>query len=89
LISDSNLITRSTAFSLASPRLMHFFPFTTVEMEELQVTPLNDDHDLYKVCLSSHGISACTLVSSWHLVEEKRKQLEQSIIVVSRQAFNE
>ena len=68
---------------------MHFYPFTTVEMQELQVSPLNDDHDLYKVCLEENGISACTLVSSMHLVEEKRKQLEQSIIAVSRQAFNE
>ena len=77
------------ASTQGSPRLTHFFPFTTVEMQELQVSPLNDDHDLYKVCLEENGISACTLVSSMHLVEEKRKQLEQSIIVVSRQAFNE
>ena len=61
----------------------------TVEMQELQVSPLNDDHDLYKVCLEENGISACTLVSSMHLVEEKRRQLERSIMVVSRQAFNE
>jgi hypothetical protein len=58
-------------------------------MQELQVSPLNDDHDLYKVCLEENGISACTLVSSMHLVEEKRRQLERSIMVVSRQAFNE
>ena len=77
------------ASTQASPRLTHFSPFTTVEMQELQVSPLNDDHDLYKVCLMENGISACTLVSSMHLVDEKRKQLEQSIIVVSRQAFNE
>ena len=82
-------ITPDMASTQDSPRLTHFSPFTTVEMQELEVTPLNDDHDLYKVCLNSHGISACTLVSSWHLVEEKRKQLEQSIIAVSRQAFNE
>jgi hypothetical protein len=68
---------------------MHSCPFTTVDMQELQVTPLNDDHDLYKVCLEENGISACTLVSSMHLVEEKRRQLQQSIIVISRQAFNE
>jgi hypothetical protein len=89
LISDSNLITRSTAFSLASLRLTHFFPFTTVEMQELEVTPLNDDHDLYKVCLEEDGISACTLVSSMHLVEPKRAQLKNRILAASLQAFNE
>ena len=83
------VITPDMVSTQDSPRLTHFSPFTTVEMQELQVTPLNDDHDLYKVCLNSHGISACALVSSFHLVEDKRKQLEQSIIAVSRQAFNE
>jgi len=58
-------------------------------MQELQVTPLNDDHDLYKVCLELNNVRSCALVSSFHLVEDKRKQLEQSIIAVSRQAFNE
>ena len=77
------------ASTQGSPRLTHFSPFTTVEMQELQVSPLNDDHDLYKVCLEDNGISACALVSSMHLVEDKRRQLQQSIIVVSRQAFNE
>ena len=57
-------------------------------MDELQVTPLNDDHNLYKVCLESHGISACALVSSMHLVEDKRKQLEKSILLLSTDAFN-
>jgi hypothetical protein len=72
-----------------SPRLTRFYPFTIVEMQELQVSPLNDDHDLYRVCLEDNGISACTLVSSMHLVEDKRTQLQRSIIAVSRQAFNE
>ena len=58
-------------------------------MQELEITPLNDNHELYKVCLEENGVRACTLVSSHHLVEEKRKQLEQSIMVVSRQAFSE
>ena len=57
-------------------------------MQQLQVTPLNDDHDLYKVCLESHGISACALVSSMHLAEAKRKQLERSILLLSTDAFN-
>ena len=58
-------------------------------MSDLEVTPLNDNHDLYKVCLEENGVRACTLVSSHHLVEEKRKQLERSIMVVSRQAFSD
>ena len=58
-------------------------------MQDLEVTPLNDNHDLYKVCLEENGVRACTLVSSHHLIEEKRKQLERSIMVVSRQAFSD
>ena len=58
-------------------------------MQELEVTPLNDDHDLYKVCLEEDGISACTLVSSMHLVEPKRAQLKNRILAASLQAFNE
>jgi hypothetical protein len=57
-------------------------------MQDLEVTPLNDNHDLYKVCLESHGVRACTLVSSMHLVEDKRRQLELSVLVASLQAFN-
>ena len=56
-------------------------------MQELEVTPLNDDHDLYKVCLEENGVRACTLVSSMHLVEEKRRQLERSILITSKQAL--
>ena len=58
-------------------------------MSDLEVTPLNDNHELYKVCLEVNNVQSCTLVSSMHLVEDKRKQLEQSIMVVSRQAFSE
>ena len=57
-------------------------------MQELQVSPLNDDHDLYRVCLERDGIQACTLVSSMHLVEEKRRQLERAILDTSKQAFD-
>jgi hypothetical protein len=56
-------------------------------MQELEVTPLNDDHHLYKVCLTENGVTACTLVSSHHLVEDKRSQLHQSIIDASKQAL--
>ena len=57
-------------------------------MQELEVTPLNDDYDLYKVCLEENGVRACTLVSSMHLVEDKRRQLERSILDTSKQAFD-
>ena len=57
-------------------------------MQELEVSPLNDDYDLYKVCLEKDGIRACTLVSSMHLVEEKRSQLSRSILNTSKQAFD-
>ena len=57
-------------------------------MQDLEVTPLNDNYDLYKVCLEENGIRACTLVSSMHLVEDKRRQLERSILDTSKQAFD-
>ena len=57
-------------------------------MQELEVSPLNDDYDLYKVCLEDNGIRACTLVSSMHLVEDKRRQLSRSILNTSKQAFD-
>ena len=83
------VITPDMASTQDSPRLTHFCPFTIVEMQELEVTPLNDDHDLYKVCLEEDGISACTLVSSMHLVEPKRAQLKNRILAASLQAFDE
>jgi hypothetical protein len=83
------VITPDMASTQALPRLTHFSPFTIVEMQELEVTPLNDDHDLYKVCLEEDGISACTLVSSMHLVEPKRAQLKNRILAASLQAFDE
>ena len=57
-------------------------------MQDLEVTPLNDDYDLYRVCLEDNGVRACTLVSSMHLVEDKRRQLERSILDTSKQAFD-
>ena len=56
-------------------------------MQDLEVTPLNDDHDLYKVCLEENGFRACTLVSSMHLVEEKRKGLALNILNASKKAL--
>lgn len=58
-------------------------------MPDLEVSPLNDTHDLYKVCLEEDGVRACTLVSSMHLVEDKRRQLKRSVFLVSARAFDE
>jgi hypothetical protein len=58
-------------------------------MQDLEVTPLNNNHDLYKVCLEDNGVRACTLVSSMHLVEDKRRQLKRSVFLVSARAFDE
>ena len=57
-------------------------------MQDLEVTPLNDDHDLYRVCLEENGVRACTLVSSMHLVEEKRRGLALNILNASKQAYD-
>ena len=48
-------------------------------LPELEVTPLDDSYDLYRVSLEEHGIRAWALVSSMHLVEDKRRQLTLSI----------
>ena len=58
-------------------------------MPDLEVSPLDDNHDLYKVCLEDNGVRACTLVSSMHLVEDKRRQLKRSVFLVSARAFDE
>jgi hypothetical protein len=56
-------------------------------MSDLEVTPLDEAVSLYKVCLEENGVRACTLVSSMHLVEDKRKQLQLSILNASKQAL--
>ena len=58
-------------------------------MTELEVTPLDEAVTLYKVCLEENGIRACTLVSSHHLIEDKRAQLKNQILLASQQAFSE
>ena len=58
-------------------------------MPDLEVSPLDDNHNLYKVCLEDNGVRACTLVSSMHLVEDKRRQLKRSVFLVSARAFDE
>jgi hypothetical protein len=32
-----------------------------------------------RICLVQEGREACCTVSSWHLVEEKRRQLEEAL----------
>ena len=58
-------------------------------MTDLEVTPLDEAVTLYKVCLEENGIRACTLVSSHHLIEDKRAQLKNQILLASQQAFSE
>ena len=58
-------------------------------MQELEVTPLDEAVSLYKVCLQEHGVKACCLVSSQHLIEDKRAQLKNQILLASQQAFSE
>ena len=43
--------------------------------------------DMYKVTLTRHGISASTWVSSHHLIEGKRKQLEEAITRLAVESF--
>jgi len=47
-------------------------------MSELVLSILDDG--CIRVCLSEEGITACCIVSSHHLVEEKEKQLRQAIV---------
>lgn len=41
----------------------------------------------YRVCLTEDGITACTFVSSAHLIDDKRRQLEAAIRRTAAQAF--
>jgi len=45
-------------------------------MADLDVTPTSDD--MLKVCLTEEGITSCCYVSSQHLVQDHRKQLERA-----------
>ena len=47
------------------------------EMEALRVTPLEGDY--YRVSLVRGVLEASCTVSSLHLVEDKRKQLERAL----------
>jgi hypothetical protein len=45
-------------------------------MNDLDVSPTADD--CVRVCLTEEGITSCCNVSSWHLVESHRKQLQNA-----------
>lgn len=51
----------------------------------LDVIPTDDD--MLKVCLTIHGMIACCYVSSYHLVECKRKQLKDTILREAMQTY--
>lgn len=45
-------------------------------MNDLDVSATADD--CVRVCLTEEGITSCCNVSSWHLVESHRKQLQNA-----------
>jgi len=46
------------------------------------------DDNMYRVCLSLNGVTACTYVSSMHLIEEKREQLHGACLRDSYHVFD-
>ena len=46
-----------------------------------------EDGTMYEVCLEEDGIRKCCFVSSMHLVDDHRKQLEDAIKRESLKAF--
>ena len=56
-------------------------------MADLDVTPTADD--MLKVCLTEEGLTSCCFVSSQHLVEDHRKQLERANARKAAAAFQE
>jgi len=42
-----------------------------------------------RVCLTENGFTACTIVSSWHLVEDKRRQLLDAITNQAIEAYEQ
>lgn len=55
-------------------------------MSDLQLRT-TEDGTMYEVCLEKDGIRKCCYVSSMHLVEDHKKQLEDAIKRESLQAF--
>ena len=75
---------------------MEFVVRTTANLDPSNNSTMNElTHtyeeltDMYKVSLTRDGITASTWVSSMHLVECRRKQLEAAINRKSAAAFNE
>ena len=46
------------------------------------------DDNMCRVCLSLNGVTACTNVSSMHLIEEKREQLRGACLRDSYNVFD-
>ena len=46
------------------------------------------EDDMYRVCLSKNGITACCHVSSMHLIDEKRPRLEEACLRKSYEAYD-
>lgn len=56
-------------------------------MSQLVLDTLEDG--CIKVCLTEEGITACCIVSSHHLVDEKEKQLKQAILRTAIESLTE
>ena len=63
-------------------------PSNNSTMEELTHT-YEELTDMYKVSLQRDGITASTWVSSHHLIEGKRKQLEAAITRMAADALKD
>lgn len=63
-------------------------PSNNSTMEELTHT-YEELTDMYKVSLQRDGITASTWVSSHHLIEGKRKQLEAAITRMAADALRD
>jgi len=46
------------------------------------------DDSMYRVCFSLNGVTACTYVSSMHLIDEKRPRLREACLRDSYRAFD-
>lgn len=55
-------------------------------MADLDIETL--DTELIRVCLTEDGITACCFVTSWHLVQEKEKQLRRAIMSEAKASFD-
>jgi hypothetical protein len=56
-------------------------------MDNLDVEVL--DTELIRVCLTEDGITECCFVTSFHLIQEKERQLRRGIMRQAQEAFQD